>query len=751
MSTPWRPLRHFVLKVHSRCDLACDHCYVFEHADQSWRGRPPAMSAATAARAAERIAEHAARHHLPRVGVVVHGGEPLLLGAARLDEILTILRATIGAVCELDLRMQTNGVRLTAATCAMLLRHEVRVGVSLDGGRAANDRHRRFRNGATSHPQTLRALALLREHRPLYAGILCTVDVANDPVGVYRALLAERPPAVDLLLPHATWDDPPSPGSAGAWLRAFHERWNDDGRPVPVRLFDSIRSLGRGGPTFTEAVGVDAGDVVVIETDGAWEEPDSMKTTRDGGGATGLTVHTASADEVAGTPAMRRRRGGLAVLSATCRACAVVHQCGGGLVAHRYRSANGFDNPSVYCDDLKELITVINEHPGPVGGDLGALPDDAFERLAHGYGDAAAVALLAEAELAVNRALVSEILGETASGGELLAELERAAPADFDAVLGHPFVRAWAVSCLDGKDAEPDRTAAIAAAVAVRAGVRADVQVHTHDGLLHLPTVGVFEAPAEQVHVTTGPAWCVLRWPGGRAEVPAGGGAGHVPGWHPARWVLLDGVRVQLEDADPYRDRLEFAAAGRLGAAAERDWADLLAGAWEQVGLDAPEQAAGMRRGLRAIVPLAPARDGTLRSATSRHAFGALGVAHTPDPAAAAVLLVHEFQHTKLGAVLDLIDLVPEEAAGDRLTVGWRPDPRPVEAALQGAYAHLGVADVWRHRAERDGDPAGRTLFRKYRDWTAEAIDDLLTGDRLTPAGTRFVAHMAATVHGWPG
>ena len=33
------PLRQFVLKVHSRCDLACDHCYVYQSADQSWRGR----------------------------------------------------------------------------------------------------------------------------------------------------------------------------------------------------------------------------------------------------------------------------------------------------------------------------------------------------------------------------------------------------------------------------------------------------------------------------------------------------------------------------------------------------------------------------------------------------------------------------------------------------------------------------------------------------------------------------------------
>ncbi|MEU8816858.1 aKG-HExxH-type peptide beta-hydroxylase [Actinoplanes sp. NPDC048796] len=390
---------------------------------------------------------------------------------------------------------------------------------------------------------------------------------------------------------------------------------------------------------------------------------------------------------------------------------------------------------------------MLNERPAPVAGDLGALPADVFDRVAAGYGDAAAVGLLADAELAVNRALVSEILGETAAGGELLAELERAAPAAFDAVLSHPFVRSWAVACLEGKDAEPDRAAAIAAAVAVRAGADADVQVHAHDGLIHLPTVGVFAAPAEQVRVTAGRSSVVLRWPGGRAELPAGDR--QIPGWHACRWVSLDGVRVLLDDADPYRDRLEFADPAWLDADGERAWAARLAATWERLAADAPAQLDGLRGGLRAIVPLAAAPDGTPRGATSRHAFGAVGLSPTADPGEAALLLVREFQLTKIGAVLDLIDLVPEDAVSERLAVGWHDDPRPVEAALRGAYAHLAVADVWRHRALSTGDPASRGVYRRYRDWTAEAIDTLLTGDRLTEAGTRFTRRMAATLDEW--
>ena len=53
------PFREFIVKIHSRCDLACDYCYVYEMADQSWRDRPRRMSAEIASLTAMRIGEHA--------------------------------------------------------------------------------------------------------------------------------------------------------------------------------------------------------------------------------------------------------------------------------------------------------------------------------------------------------------------------------------------------------------------------------------------------------------------------------------------------------------------------------------------------------------------------------------------------------------------------------------------------------------------------------------------------------------------
>ncbi|MGC5017733.1 FxsB family cyclophane-forming radical SAM/SPASM peptide maturase [Micromonospora sp. DT47] len=760
-----RRITQFVLKVHSRCDLSCDHCYVYQHADQTWRGRPREMAPEVVRAAAGRIAEHAAAHGLPVVHVVLHGGEPLLLGVARMRELLTDLRAALDPLVTLDLRMQTNGVLLDPAFCDLFVEFGVKVGVSLDGDRAANDRHRRFANGASSHHLVRRALALLRRpgYRSSYAGILCTVDVRNDPDAVYPALLAERPPRIDLLLPHATWDSPPPrPGGAatpyGDWLGRIYRRWVDDGRPVPIRLFDALLPGGTVGGT--EAVGTAPADLVVIETDGTWEQADSLKVAYHGAAGTGLDVFGHSVDEAAGHPGIVARQGGVGTLCATCRACPVVDRCGGGLYAHRHRAGTGFDNPSVYCADLRKLIDTVDAYPARRHGSRSARPDadgapsaELLAELATGHGGSEALRLLAATQLSITRALLAawrDAAGRT-DAWDLLADLDARAPGAVRAVLRHPFVRPWLVRHLDpsargGPAGGGDLVPALAAAAAVRARVETEVAVPVRAGAIMLPTLGRLSLP-----VSAGET-AVLRTSrdGFRVRVgtldravsldPA------VPppaGWRPTHVVPVGGPEVVIEDADPERDCYGQPVAPRLDEPAAGSWGRTLARAWRVVHRDVPAHGAALDAGLRAVVPLASDPASPLRSATARHAFGAVAVTGVPDPETVAVLLVHEWQHAKLGALLDLHDLV-DPAPSTRIPVAWRPDPRPPEGVLQGAYAHLAVTEVWRSRADADGPgaPAAREHAERYLAWTRDAIDALLASGALTDPGERFVGRM---------
>ena len=377
-----RPFREFILKIHSRCDLSCDYCYMYELADRSWRNRPARMAYSTVDATAARIAEHVRTHGLTSIDLVLHGGEPLLAGPGLIRHAVTAVRAAVGADVLVRATIQTNGVRLDDGYLALFDELGVRVGVSLDGDARAHDRHRRRANGAGSHAAVAAALGRLTApaYRHLFAGLLATVDVRNDPVRTYEALLAFEPPTIDFLLPHGNWTLPPperAPGSPATpyarWLIAIFDRWyHAPRRETGIRLFEEIIQLLLGGASAAEAVGLSPARMIVVETDGDIEQSDMLKSAYEGAPATGLHVTRDPFDAALALPSLAARQIGARALAAECRACRIGRICGGGLYAHRYRVGSGFANPSVYCPDLYRLITHIE---ATVGADLAARLD----------------------------------------------------------------------------------------------------------------------------------------------------------------------------------------------------------------------------------------------------------------------------------------------------------------------------------------------------------------------------------------
>ncbi|MFI6388863.1 FxsB family cyclophane-forming radical SAM/SPASM peptide maturase [Nonomuraea sp. NPDC050547] len=368
LESGWRPtpFRQFIVKLHSRCNLACDYCYVYEMADQGWRSQPRRMAKATIDRVAARIAEHAAGHGLSGVEVILHGGEPLLAGVEHTRYAVTALRAALGET-ELVLRVQTNGVLIDEAFLELFAEHEVYVGVSLDGDAEGHDLHRRRASGRGTYDEVRTGLERLADpaYRHLFSGLLCTLELANDPVKTYEALIEFQPPMVDFLLPHGNWESPP-PGWSdtatpyGDYLSAVFDRWYAaPERETQIRLFTEIIRLLCGRTSRSEAIGLSPVAVVVVETSGAVEQVDTLKSAYDGAAGTLLHVLKDSFDAVLTLPAIAARQIGMRAMSGACLSCDLVRVCGGGLYPHRYRPGSGFRNPSVYCQDLYRLISHI--------------------------------------------------------------------------------------------------------------------------------------------------------------------------------------------------------------------------------------------------------------------------------------------------------------------------------------------------------------------------------------------------------
>ena len=333
--------------------------------------------------------------------------------------------------------------------------------------------------------------------------------------------------------------------------------------------------------------------------------------------------------------------------------------------------------------------------------------------------------------------------------------MERGNAAVVREIIAHPYVRTWAERGL--RDAvglappsDSSHLASIAAAAAIRSGTTAELDVPVIDGHIQLPTLGrLWVGSARTATVATDGTGFAVRAVPRRWRVELADSA-PAQDWAPVRELRAGRLTVRLEDTDPYRDCYRLSVAPRLSHAEAARWQDQLTVAWNLVERDYPRYAPALAAGLSTLTPLVNGVSSREISAAARSAFGAVGIARPADGETLALLLIHEFQHVKLGAVLDLFDLCMP--LPDRLFhAPWRDDPRPIEALLQGTYAHLTVTDYWRVRRRRGGaaglEAAAR--FGRLRAWTATAIETLAGSGALTPLGTRFIDGMRATLAPW--
>ncbi len=382
-----------------------------------------------------------------------------------------------------------------------------------------------------------------------------------------------------------------------------------------------------------------------------------------------------------------------------------------------------------------------------------------FRDLGSGYGDDSALEVLSSAQLSKRLLLLQWIRTELATPGDadawdLLDAATASRPEAIRAVLAHPFVGTWAASHMRGHASTQGNggsPVALAAAAGVAAGRDFDVRIPLQSGEVLLPGLGLaygLGRGAAKVRHTAGQL--TISGPDRTVSVPVENSPDK-QFWCPYRYIRVGGSDhlVAVDDIDPHRSCFRLPLADRLPPDAYARLRDTLRGAWALVESRYPDYLPTLRHCLRSVVPLAAPGPGSI-SATAHSAFGAIATSLQDNAPGLAHLLIHEAQHSKLGALLDLVDLV-DPADTSVHHAPWRADPRPLTALLHGAYAHTGVADFWRvHRRHVTGE-AGRVARFEFAYWleqTQRAVETLARAEGLTEHGTRLVAHLGRTLDG---
>jgi uncharacterized protein len=151
---PWATL--LVLQASPFCNINCDYCYLPN------RTSTRRMSMQVLASAIEKTyASDLVRGELT---IIWHAGEPLAVPISWYEEAFATISLNAPSGAKIVHSIQSNGTLLNQAWCDFIRRHDIRMGLSIDGPDFLHDLHRKTRRGEGSHRAAMRGLQLLKDN-----------------------------------------------------------------------------------------------------------------------------------------------------------------------------------------------------------------------------------------------------------------------------------------------------------------------------------------------------------------------------------------------------------------------------------------------------------------------------------------------------------------------------------------------------------------------------------------------------------
>ncbi len=356
-----------LLKVASQCNINCSYCYVYNMGDDSWADMPNFISQDTTKAVSKELKELLVNQQRS-FAIVLHGGEPLLLGPRRLEALLCSLRTAIPE--HYCISIQTNGMLISDKILDLCSKFKTSISVSLDGPEIIHNANRVGHHGEGTFHRVIEGIEKLKSHPDaefLFAGLLAVIDPHSNPHVIYNFFKSVGTSSVDFLYRDGNHDKLPFGKTSfysteyGKWLASLLDIYLADQTPIKIRILDDIIRLALGGIGVKEGVGITDFGIAVIDTDGTVTKNDTLKSSHKGADRflENWNVHTHrlvdifSSNEFANAHKLQRPT------SLICQTCPELQICGGGMPLHRWKTETEYANPSVYCNDQLHLINKV--------------------------------------------------------------------------------------------------------------------------------------------------------------------------------------------------------------------------------------------------------------------------------------------------------------------------------------------------------------------------------------------------------
>ncbi len=348
-----------VLKICSRCNINCSYCYMYNMGDDSYTTQPKFFTLELANILAQKIKKHCITHNQKKFSITLHGGEPLLYGKKRFVELIKIFKSIESSELNIEIGLQTNGVLLDEEWCDLFLKNNINIGISLDGIEAVNDEFRVDFKGNGTYHKVIDAINLCKEKQVPF-GILSVVNTTQTPKETLDHFLNLKVPGFDLLLLDENHDSKNTPAvNVGNWLIELFDLWFPKRKEISVSLFTNILHGVYGFGVKADSIGKDVNRTIIVETNGCIETLDVLKICGESFTKNSLSILHHEFDDVFESQLIQLYYYSNLYLPKKCLACPIQDICAGGYIPHRYSEKNGFDNPTIYCEDYMKFIAHV--------------------------------------------------------------------------------------------------------------------------------------------------------------------------------------------------------------------------------------------------------------------------------------------------------------------------------------------------------------------------------------------------------
>lgn len=353
-----------LIKIASRCNINCSYCYVYNMGDDNWKQLQKFMSPETISALCDSLKDFV-NNQKKCFSVVLHGGEPFLLGAKKLDYLLGKLREVLPE--KYPISIQTNGILITNEILDICSRYRGSVAVSIDGPEHIHNKYRVTHNDTGTFKEVIDGFNILTEHPDatfLNAGLLAVIDPLSDASEIYHFFKSLNAPSVDFLYKDGNHSKLPINKTSidsteyGEWMVALLETYMNDSQPIQIRVLDDMLKVLLGGNVSKEGLGITDFAIVIIDTDGTIMKNDTLKSTYNGADKfqKPFNIKDIKLGDFLKTEEFKAYQEMQRPTSKKCLSCPELNVCGGGMILNRWKDENGFENPSVYCSDQLYLI-----------------------------------------------------------------------------------------------------------------------------------------------------------------------------------------------------------------------------------------------------------------------------------------------------------------------------------------------------------------------------------------------------------